>query len=165
MNETFGICANRYKATPEQLAEINKKKSELKAKAKQLGFDALDDEELAPFISPSWKEDFSRESMIIRKIRNNIVTKIPKDFGHPEILESYSEATSEGYSNTKQIILDSTAMQEVEPIGSLESAVDPQSGEVKEPIRKAEGNPNEPQEAKNEAQSGDVDNRVKPNFN
>lgn len=165
MNETFGICENRYKATPEQLAKINQKKAEIKAKAKKLGFDALDDEELAPYISPSWKEDFSRESMIVRKIRNNIVTKIPKDFGHAAIFESYTEATSEGYANTKQTIIENTAVKEVKPIESLEGNIDTQSGEVKEPIREVGENRNEAQEAKNEAQSGDVDNRVKPSFN
>ena len=165
MNETFGICKSRYNATSDQLAKINEKKAALKAKAKKLGLDALDDEELAPFISPSWKEDFSRESMIIRKIRNNIVKKIPKDFRHPAVFESYSEASSDGYANTKQIILENTATSEVPTIEALGGTVDTQSGEVKEPIREVEENTNEPQERNFEAQGGDVDNRVKPNFN
>ena len=165
MNETFGIAKNRYEAKPEQLVKINEKKTALKAKAKQLGFGALDDEELAPYISPSWKEDFSRESMIIRKIRNNIVKKIPKDFGSPAVFESYSEATSEGYSNTKQTILDNTAIYEVEPIGALEGEASSQSGETAEDGREAEDIRIEPLGAKSEAQESDVDNRVKPSFN
>lgn len=165
MNETFGIAENRYKATPAQLAKINEKKAALKAKVKKIGFGALDDEELSPYISPSWKEDFSRESMIIRKIRNNIVKKIPKDFGSPAIFESYSEAMSEGYTETKQVIAENTAVYEIEPIAPQSGEVDTQSGEVKEPVRETDGSANEAQEAKIEPQTVDIENRVKPNFN
>lgn len=165
MNETFGIAENRYKATPAQLTKINERKAELKAKAKQLGFSALDDAELAPYISPSWKEDFSRESMIIRKIRNNIVKKIPKDFGSPAIFESYSEATSESYSNIKQTITENTAIYEVEPIEVQECDALPQSGESNERGREVEKNNNAAQSENLEPLGEGVDNRTKPNFN
>lgn len=164
MNETFGIVENRFKAKPEQLKQINEKKAALKKKAKEIGFDALDDEELAPYISPSWKEDFSRESMIIRKIRNNIVKKIPKDFGSPAIFESFSEASTEGYSDTKRIIVDNTAMQEVHPIEALEGDISPQSVKVDTESGEVIESTIEPQEAKNEALGADVDNREKPKF-
>lgn len=36
-------------------------------------------------ISPAWKEPQSRESMIVRKMRNRIVKKIPKDFSNAYI--------------------------------------------------------------------------------
>lgn len=127
MNETFGICQNRYKATQEQLAQIAQKKDELKARAKELGFGALDDDVLAPYISPSWKEDFSRESMIIRKIRNNIVKKIPKDFSHPAVFESFSVATDEGYSNAKKAIEEKTSnIIDIEPIDMQDGDSQPQ---------------------------------------
>lgn len=165
MNEAFGIAENRYKASKTQLVEIDKRKAALKAKAKSLGWAALDDEELAPYISPSWKEDFSREAMIIRKIRNNIVKKIPKDFGSPAALESYSEATDEGYSRTKRLIESEAAAITIEPIAAPESAGGAQS-EVESEVDREDGRPEnlntEPSEGKTGA---DVDNRTKPNFN
>lgn len=82
MNETFGIAENRYKATDKQLAEIDAKKKEIMDKVKSLGeLDAiLDCENLAKWISPAWREPQSREQMVVRKMRNNITKKIPKDF-------------------------------------------------------------------------------------
>lgn len=85
MNETFGLLPagkKRYDATPEQAKKIAEKKSEVLKKAAGLGLEALDDPELQQWISPAWTEHQSREAMIIRKIRNNIVKKIPKDFGN-----------------------------------------------------------------------------------
>ncbi len=164
MNETFGIAKSRYDAKPDQLKQINEKKAELKAKAKRLGFGALDDEELSPYISPSWKEDFSRETMIIRKIRNNIVKKIPKDFGSPAIFESYSETTSEGYSSNKQVVIEHTAVHEIAPIESQEGETSPQSVKVDKDSGEVVSIANEPQEANNEPQGADVDNREKPSF-
>lgn len=164
MNETFGIAENRYKATQEQIAKINKKKAALKEKAKQLGFGALDDEELSAYISPSWKEDFSRETMIIRKIRNNIVKKIPKDFGSPAVYESFNEATSESYSTAKRVIINDTASEEVAPIESLGGETSPQSQNDGANRGQAEPITIEAQEANNEPQGADVENRQRPNF-
>lgn len=91
MNETFDICADRYKATAAQKQQINAKKKELIKKAKDLGLDgALDCDELQPYISPAWAEYQSRDAMIIRKIRNNIVKKIPKDFSNGLTAEQYN---------------------------------------------------------------------------
>lgn len=82
MNETFGIAADRYKASDDQIAKINKKKSEILDRAENMSLDEiLDDKSLESFISPAWRSPQSREQMIIRKMRNNIVKKIPKDFG------------------------------------------------------------------------------------
>lgn len=91
MNETFGICENRYKATDAQKKKIIEKKQELLAKAKVHASldDILDDPELQPYISPAWTEPQSRESMIIRKMRNNIMKSIPKDFGNPVAAQEY----------------------------------------------------------------------------
>lgn len=164
MNETFGICKNRYNATQEQLSQINAQKARLKEKAKSLGFAALDDEELAPYISPSWKEDFSREAMIVRKIRNNIVKKIPKDFGSPVVYESFSEASNEGYSSTKRAIEERTCVIDVEPIVVPEGESQPQPAESHDggvDNRGGAGNPNTEQPA---APDSDIDNRTKPSF-
>lgn len=91
-NETFGICADRYKATDKQKQEIAAKKREIMDKIRELGdVEAiLSCEELKPFISPSWSEYQSQESMIVRKMRNNIMKKIPKDFGSAAVAHTYN---------------------------------------------------------------------------
>lgn len=96
MNETFGLVKSgkktRYDATPEEKKKINAKKKELMAKARSLGDldKILDCEELSPYISPAWKEYQSREQMIIRKMRNNVTKKIPKDFDSALTAEQYN---------------------------------------------------------------------------
>lgn len=92
MNETFGIVENRYDANEKQKAQIDAKKKEIMNKAKALGDvdKILDCEELAPYISPAWTEPQSREEMLIRKMRNNVVKKIPKDFGSAIAAEQYN---------------------------------------------------------------------------
>lgn len=101
MNETFGIITGknnkgkdrtRYDATPEEKKKIEAKKKEIIDKAKALGDldKILDCEELAPYISPAWTEPQSREQMIIRKMRNNVAKKIPKDFDSAIAAEQYN---------------------------------------------------------------------------
>lgn len=99
MNETFGICKKRQDATAEEQKAIAAKKKEILDKAKSLGWDALDDEEITPFISPSWSEFHSRESMIIRKMRNRICKAIPKDFGTAYESDVYNRASDDVYAN------------------------------------------------------------------
>ncbi len=80
MNETFGICANRFKATEAQAAQIEAKKKELCALL--IGKDIegiIGTPELQPYISPAWLD--STEAMVLRKLRNAVCKKIPKDFG------------------------------------------------------------------------------------
>lgn len=80
LNETFGICESRYKATPKQLEEIKQKKQTI--------FDALakcetvDDmiacQEARPYMSAAWID--SSEAMIVRKMRNNAIKSFSKNF-------------------------------------------------------------------------------------
>lgn len=94
MNQTFGIAKNRYEATADQRAKINNKKQEVLNRIDELGLDkSLDDTELQKYISPAWKSLQSRESMIIRKMRNNVVKKIPKDFGNTLAELSYDKTS------------------------------------------------------------------------
>jgi hypothetical protein len=104
MNETFGIAADRFKANAEQKKQIDAKKHEILNKVKGLGLAALDDETIQQYISPAWKDPQSRESMIIRKMRNNIVKKIPKDFGNAFVEMTYSEAEDESYARVRKEI-------------------------------------------------------------
>jgi hypothetical protein len=132
MNETFGVCADRYKATEEQKQQIADKKREILAKAKELDLDALlDSAEFDKYISPAWKEEQSRESMIIRKMRNNIVKKIPKNFASSLENELFNESSDETYKayNEEFAIVEEQAL---EPIALADGTkVDTETGEVK----------------------------------
>lgn len=132
MNETFGVCDDRYKATDAQKLEITAKKKEILAKAKELDLDALlDSDEFDKYISPAWKEEQSRESMIIRKMRNNVVKKIPKDFSSSLQAEIYNESTDETYRtyNEEYVEVEETPL---EPIALSDGTeVDRATGEIK----------------------------------
>ncbi|MBO0962372.1 hypothetical protein J1P26_21955 [Neobacillus sp. MM2021_6] len=104
MNETFGIAESRFKANAKQKNEIDAKKKEIVKTIEELGLKALDDETVEKYISPAWKDPQSRETMIIRKMRNNIVKKIPKDFGNAFIEMTYSETEDDSYSRVRKEI-------------------------------------------------------------
>ncbi|MDN4617640.1 hypothetical protein QCD85_05990 [Paenibacillus sp. PsM32] len=104
MNETFGVCEDRYKATAEQRKEIAARKARILQRASEKGLAALDDAEMQVYMSPAWTEPQSRESMLIRKMRNNVVKKIPKDFGNFLIERSYQEASDETLRELKKEI-------------------------------------------------------------
>ena len=132
MNETFGVCADRYKATDAQKQEIALKKKEILSKAKELDLDAiLDSDEFDKYISPAWKEAQSRESMVERKMCNNICKKIPKNFASSFESEIYNENTDESYKayNDEYVVVDE---EELEPIALADGTkVDTETGEVK----------------------------------
>ena len=133
MNETFGICADRYKATDEQKIKIAEKKREILAKARELDLDTLlDSADFDKYISPAWKEEQSRESMLIRKLCNNIVKKIPKNFASSFEAEIYNESVDETYKtyNAEYSLVEE---QPLEPVALAESngvKVDVSTGEV-----------------------------------
>ena len=164
MNETFGICKDRYNATDKQKAEIEQKKRELKTKAKTLGFKAIEDPEISQYISPAWKEDYASEQMIIRKMRNNITKKIPKAFGNPAVQESYDEVTNESYYSTKQEIVEKNAVIDVEPIAPQNE----QNGAEPHESTHSKGEISVEREIdlKTEirASDADIENRAKPDF-
>lgn len=132
MNETFGVCADRYKATDEQKVQIAEKKREILNKAKELDLDSLlDSADFDKYISPAWKEEQSRESMIVRKMRNNIVKKIPKDFSSSYVAEIYNENSDETYKtyNTEYALVEE---EPLEPVALADGTkVDTETGEVK----------------------------------
>ena len=94
MNETFGICADRYKATDKQKEEIAGKKEEIYEKLRQC--ETVDEmlavPEARPYISAAWLD--STEAMITRKMINNCVKKFPKSLNtiaHRSALEMNDE--------------------------------------------------------------------------
>ncbi|VDG23697.1 hypothetical protein [Lactiplantibacillus mudanjiangensis] len=69
----------------------------------------LDSEEMQDKgkISPAWKEPQSREQMIVRKMRNNIVKKIPKDFSNGLVVQSYEATTNESLKQARRDVTES----------------------------------------------------------
>lgn len=124
MNETFGVCENRYKAT-------DKQKEEIKAK-KEIIFDALrkcktveemlECQEARPFISAAWLD--TPESMIDRKMRNNAIKKFKKNYdtmaqrSFLQIDETYQQAQEEIAENENSEEFEEVSVQSVETEGS-----------------------------------------------
>lgn len=79
LNETFGICENRYKATPKQKEQIKAKKEEILSAVRECETleDILKCEVAKPYISAAWLD--TPEAMIVRKMRNNAIKKFPKN--------------------------------------------------------------------------------------
>lgn len=128
MNETFGFAESKRKATNDQKIKIEARKRELLKRANDLGLDAaLDDSELQPWISPAWTELHSRESMIERKMRNNAIKKIPKDFGNGALETMFEEATDDVYRSTARGIRDNANRD------MIDVQVDKNTGEVVNP--------------------------------
>lgn len=122
MNETFGICKNRYNATDKQLEEIKAKKEEIFDALRKCETieDMLACEIAKPFISAAWLD--TPESMIVRKMRNNAVKKYRKDFNSmakqsfnqlDETYVSVQEEIAEN-ANSEDFIVDSPAVEVTE---------------------------------------------------
>ena len=79
MNETFGVCKDRYKATPDQKQKIKEMKNQILSDVRSC--ETLDDmlkcPSAQPYISAAWLD--TPEQMITRKLRNNAIKKFPKD--------------------------------------------------------------------------------------
>lgn len=122
MNETFGICKNRYNATDKQLEEIKAKKEEIYDALRKCETieDMLACEIAKPFISAAWLD--TPESMIVRKMRNNAVKKYRKDFNSMakqsfnQLDETYVSVQNEiaENANSEDFIVDSPAVEVTE---------------------------------------------------
>lgn len=126
MNETFGIAENRFKASKEQLEQIDNKKQELLNLANGKSLDAIFEiKELQKWISPAWLALHSREDMILRKLRNNAVKKIPKNFQNAFAALEY-EKTYDDYDQYRR-------QPQVDPEDKLSDEID--TGANKEPLK------------------------------
>ena len=109
MNETFGICQNRYKATDEQKKQIEAKKEEIYNALRKC--ETLEDmihcPEAQPYISGAWLD--TTESMVIRKMQNNAVRRFPKEFdnmakqSYVQMDDTFREAQEEIEEKANQI--------------------------------------------------------------
>jgi len=112
MNETFGVCENRYKATEKQKAEINKKKEEIfETLRKCETLDEMLECEIArPYMSGAWLD--TPESMIVRKMCNNAVKKFPKNYNamatrsFMQLDDTYKASQEEVAENSATVVFD-----------------------------------------------------------
>lgn len=63
-------------------------------------------------ISPAWREPQSRETMIVRKMRNNIVKKIPKDFNNAIVQIQYEKTASDAYNDMRRDVTENANSQD-----------------------------------------------------
>ncbi len=127
MNETFGIAKDRYNAKPEERKQIEAKKNEILKRLDNVTLDeALADTELANYISPAWKDPQSSEAMVIRKMRNNIVKKIPKDFGNAFVTLIAHETPETEEVRVRKEIYDNANTELIDfPSEQVESKIEP----------------------------------------
>lgn len=114
MNETFGICKDRYKATDAQKEQIKAKKDEILDVVR--GCETIEDilscEIAKPFISAAWLD--TPESMIVRKMRNNAIKKFPKDLN--SMAKQSLLDMDETYQNVQAEIAEKANSQEFIPM-------------------------------------------------
>lgn len=110
MNETFGICENRYKATPKQKEQIKAKKEEIMQAVRNCETleDILKCETAIPYISAAWLD--TPENMIIRKMRNNAIKKYPKNMN--QIASNSLLQLDETYKNSQEEIAENENSEE-----------------------------------------------------
>lgn len=126
MNETFGICENRYKATDKQKAEIKAKKEEILSAFREC--ETVDDMlkceyAVTPYVSAAWLD--TPEAMIVRKMRNNAIKKFPKNLNSmasssllqlDETYKASQEEIAENENSQEFVIEDETVVAESEAV-------------------------------------------------
>ena len=126
MNETFGICESRYKATDKQKAEIKAKKEKILSafRACETVDDMLKCEyAVTPYVSAAWLD--TPEAMIVRKMRNNAIKKFPKNLNSmasssllqlDETYKASQEEIAENENSQEFVIEDETVVAESEAV-------------------------------------------------
>lgn len=110
LNETFGICENRYKATPKQKEQIRARKEEVLSAIRECETleDILRCEAAKPHISAAWLD--TPEAMIVRKMRNNAIKKFPKNLN--SMASSSLLQLDETYKTAQEEVRESENSQE-----------------------------------------------------
>lgn len=128
MNETFGVCKDRYKATPEQKQKIKEMKNQILSDVRSC--ETLDDmlkcPSAQPYISAAWLD--TPEQMITRKLRNNAIKKFPKDMN--SMANHSLLQLDEGYKASREEITENEnsepfEVDEVEVVDSESVEVEP----------------------------------------
>jgi len=123
------IMGERFSKIPKAKANYENHRQQIKDFAKSHTVDEiLDDKEMSKIISPAWKEPQSREQMIIRKMWNNVVKKIPKDFSNGLAVQSYEETTNESLKQSRKDVTESANQVDFDDaLDQPKSAVEPGS--------------------------------------
>lgn len=110
MNETFGVCKDRYSATLEQKAEIKEKKEEILDEVRKCETleGILSCKVARPYISAAWLD--TPEAMIVRKMRNNAIKKFPKNLN--SIANRSLLQLDEAYQNSQEEIVENENSEE-----------------------------------------------------
>lgn len=128
MNETFGICKDRYKATFEEKKKIKEKKEEILNAVRSC--ESVDDvikcEVARPYISAAWLD--TPESMIVRKMRNNATKKFPKNMNNMASKSLLS--LDDTYKASQEEIAEHANAEPFEPDKEPEVVVDAEAEEV-----------------------------------
>lgn len=94
------------------------------------------DKEALDVMSPAWKSPQSRESMILRKMRNNAIKAMPKDFGNAFTAGAFEDA-SDGTINVEDVVdaevTESVATEKIEA-----PKIDKETGEIQTKSTKVE---------------------------
>lgn len=135
MNETFGICENRYKASEKQLAEIKERKEVIFEALRKCTTveEMLDCAEARPYISAAWLD--TPESMIVRKMRNNAIKKFKKNYD--AMAQRSMLQVDETYQQVQEEIADNA--NSVEFIEQTEEVIDEPKDEERFPEFMQEG--------------------------
>ena len=120
MNETFGICANRYKATDVQKKQIAEKKEEIMQVVRESETleDILASECAKPFISAAWLD--TPEAMFVRKMRNNAIKKFPKNLNNMASVSMLE--MDETYKQTQEEIADKANSEEFIEVDAVDAS-------------------------------------------
>lgn len=135
MNETFGICKDRYNATAEQKQQIKERKNEILdivRKCETLE-DILNCEVAKAYISAAWLD--TPEAMFVRKMRNNAIKKFPKNLN--SIASSSLLQMDDTYKVAQEEIRENENSQPFEVEGEVVVEVD--ATEVPEFAKESEG--------------------------
>lgn len=97
-------------------------------------------------ISPAWREPQSRETMIIRKMRNNIVKKIPKDFNNGLVQLKYEEATNDSLKQMRRDVTEEANTEDFDKAIQQKQKNADRNGEIVEESKPAKI-PEKPKEA------------------
>ena len=135
MNETFGVCKDRYKATPDQKQKIKEMKNQILSDVRSC--ETLDDmlkcPSAQPYISAAWLD--TPEQMITRKLRNNAIKKFPKDMN--SMANHSLLQLDEGYKASREEISENENSEPFEVDDG--NVVDSEAVEVEEPDFMKEG--------------------------
>lgn len=131
LNETFGICENRYKATPKQKEQIRARKEEVLSAIRECETleDILRCEAAKSYISAAWLD--TPEAMIVRKMRNNAIKKFPKNLN--SMASSSLLQLDETYKTAQEEVRESENSQEFAVEDEPDVVVESEAVEVETP--------------------------------